>query len=113
MFLSWLYTLGREESAKTKAEMWAPRIVPGTAENPDVWAESGDWAEVYSSNVARIAYHWARTSLLVWFRSGRLYVYYGVSPEAAKEMFNSSSMGKYVWKLRRAQVPVKELTHPP
>ncbi len=66
------------------------------------WAKSGRWVNVVSSNVRSIKYDKAAKVLWVRFKEGATYHYNGVSQQLAVSMFNSASMGKFVWRLRRA-----------
>jgi hypothetical protein len=67
------------------------------------WLESREWAEVNSSNVAAI--RWDGSRLVVRFNNNRVYAY-SVTRDIAARMFNTTSMGKFVWFLRRSQFPV-------
>lgn len=85
--------------------MQAKKIKPGQLDahiTADEWAESGRWVEVESSNVKGIAY--VGGQLFVEFKGGSIYSY-DVQPTYAKQMFYSTSMGKFVWKMRRAGIP--------
>ena len=72
---------------------------PGTL-FADVWVKSGMWVEVASSNVAAIAYDDREQILHVMFQTKSgvppIWVYRGVDPQKAKDMFNCNSMGSFV-----------------
>jgi hypothetical protein len=69
------------------------------------WAEVGEWAVVNSSNVAAIAYNKKAQELYVEFlgkgKVNPIYRYSGVSVSTARDMFDSSSVGSFVWKVLR------------
>ena len=74
------------------------------------WAHGGDWHEVDSSNVSRIAYNKLDGSLYVEFTNwlpgqpigyiggrGSVYRYHPVSISEAVDFYNSTSAGVWVW----------------
>lgn len=72
----------------------------GTPIDAQAWADSGQWVEVTSSNVAGIKYDKASQTLSVEFLGPKqsrnnttVYEYYGVSEFTAMDMFRCSSMG--------------------
>lgn len=73
------------------------RAYQGTAAQ---WADSGRWVSVKSSNVSKIMYDRPRKRLYVMFRGGDTY-YYSVPKVTGMAMFNTFSMGKFVWAMRR------------
>ena len=60
------------------------------------WVNSGKWVRVKSSNVAGISYHRKKHALSVEFIGGAVYLYRDVAVNVAREMFNASSVGKFV-----------------
>lgn len=88
--------------AKTPDEMRVYK--QRNASTPKDWVESGARVRVHSSNVAAIRYDRPNQILYVQFRvkgvitpDGALYRYFDVHPMTARAMFNTSSMGKFVW----------------
>ena len=77
-------------------------------DTPKDWVDTGAQVYVHSSNVAAIRYDKSNRVLYVQFRvkgniepSGALYRYYDVHPATARSMYQTASMGKFVWhKLR-------------
>lgn len=67
----------------------------------DVWINSKAWVPVKSSNVSQIMYDRPRKRLYVRFKGGGEYFYANVTVLRAKQFFQTGSMGKEVWKLRR------------
>ena len=65
------------------------------------WIEDGRKVRVKSSNVRYIWYEKPAQRLYVQFKSGDTYYYPSVTVVVAKRMFNGTSMGKYVWWMRR------------
>lgn len=65
------------------------------------WYESGRWVNVTSSNVKGIMYDKKKSYLYVEFKSNAIYVYRDIDYRIAKNMFNSTSMGKFVWYVLR------------
>ena len=76
-----------------------------------VFVSSFAWISVISSNVSSIAYHKDKRLLYVQFRSsGRkasTYIYSDVEEGAARDMFNCSSMGKFVHYRLKDRYPVR------
>lgn len=62
----------------------------------DVWAASGFWAAVSSSNVRAFAYESETNTLFAAFRDGSVYSYDGVPWATALDAYNASSPGKFV-----------------
>lgn len=69
-------------------------------QSAEEWAENGRWVNVVSSDVAAIRYDAERRELWVEFKDGSIYFYPQVMPSLAMEMYNCSSMGKFIWKIR-------------
>jgi len=69
----------------------------------DKWMKSGTWILVKSSNVKMILYDLPAQKLYVEFLNHSRY-WYSVPPATARKMFNSGSMGKFVWSMRRANI---------
>ncbi len=72
------------------------------------WAKTGKWVRVISSNVKGIKYDKANQTLYVQFKGYKgaadpIYAYYDVAIATARSMFNSSSMGGFVWAKLRDQ----------
>lgn len=89
----------------------APMVDKRSHLNATEWAKSGRWVHVHSSNVASIAFNSEAKQLFVQFGGSAkgvpqpVYCYFGIDPHKAKSMFNSSSLGRWVWKeLRRKKV---------
>lgn len=80
-----------------------PKIIPQGqwVDTADEWVENPTWVSVYSSNVSAIRYEKNIRRLLVRFGDGSLYKYDQVGPTIAANMYNCTSMGKFVWWLRR------------
>lgn len=81
------------------------------------WAESGLRVRVHSSNVAAIRYDKPNQILYVQFRvkgvitsDGALYRYFGVHPATAKSMYNTISMGRFVWYKLRDRYPYERVS---
>lgn len=66
------------------------------------WAQTGAWVRMRSSNVSEIRYDKANQRLWVHFKSGASYRYDSMPIETAKAAFNASSIGKFIWLLRRS-----------
>ncbi len=60
------------------------------------WIDSGGWADGVSSNVDSIAYDIQTKTLYVAFQNGGVYMYPVVPIRIARDMFNASSLGKFV-----------------
>lgn len=75
----------------------------------DDWASLGRWVNVKSSNVGAIKYDWDLRRLYVQFKNGSVYSYEGVHPVTARNMFNSASMGKFVWQRLRDKFAYRRL----
>lgn len=73
-------------------------------DNADDWVKSGKWVLVKSSNVRAIRYDRPSQRLWVRFLRGkhREYHYNGIPTKTAKLMFYAASVGKFVWRIRRA-----------
>jgi hypothetical protein len=75
--------------------------------NASAWIRTGKWVNVRSSNVKSIQYDFVTKTLHVEFKDkaggGRVYAYWNVPQFTAKAMFNSPSMGKFVWKRLRGK----------
>ena len=87
---------------KVAVKAVAPRVnktYKGTVED---WIESGNWIRVKSSNVAKIMYDKQAKKMWVEFKGGDVYHYTPVSVRQAKDFYGAPSMGRYVWKMRRA-----------
>ncbi len=69
------------------------------------WIKSGKWVKVKSSNVAEICYEKSTKRLHVKFLGGQQGYYNQVPPRIAEAMYNSSSMGKFVWRRLRDKFP--------
>jgi len=55
-----------------------------------------DWYDVYSSNVARIAYDGDNMALFVEFNNGYIYEYDEVPPDVWDQFIAAPSKGKFV-----------------
>lgn len=55
-----------------------------------------EWADLDSSNVAAMKYDADKGELHVKFKNGGTYVYEGVPPDVAEDMYHSSSAGRFV-----------------
>lgn len=75
------------------------RSYQGTAA---MWASSGRWVTVKSSHVAAIKYDKHRKRMHVRFKDGDEGYYVNVLRATAEAFFMAPSMGKRVWKFRRA-----------
>ena len=64
--------------------------------NSAMWIDSYSWVSVISSNVDSIAYNLKERDLYVRFKGGSTYCYRQVPEQVAKDMFNCSSMGRFV-----------------
>ena len=108
-------TLEDRDSPTTTGELTigSPgRVTPaslGKLRNSMEWADSGEWVSVTSSNVAGIAYKKHGKTLYVEFKSGAIYSYKGVLSVTAQDMFNSSSMGKFVHYRLKGRFPYQRL----
>lgn len=70
----------------------------------------GPWVNTpESSNVLRFCY--AMAKLIVDFKNGSEYGYF-VPPYRYKEMKEAPSKGKYIWELRRANIPYRIMRGP-
>ena len=67
----------------------------------DEWVATGKWARVKSTNVRYIKYDKKEKILSVQFKNGMVYPYKQVPVRTAKDMYNASSMGRYVWRRLR------------
>lgn len=76
----------------------APKVDQRHRIGVDEWLQSGKWVRVKSSNVGGISYDVHNNTLFVEFLNGGTYAYYQVPPQTAKEMFMSTSMGKFLHK---------------
>lgn len=89
---------------------------------PQEWVDSGARVRVRSSNVLAIRYDKPNQILYVEFKkhlkgknkntdgvAGKLYRYFGVHPLTAKSMYQSASMGKFVWYKLRDRYPYEPL----
>lgn len=86
------------------------RINPKSTLTPREWLERNVWVGVESSNVRAIKYSKSRYELYVRFRDGSEYKYSGVDKLMARQMFDSTSKGKWVWRrLRRANRPYQRI----
>ncbi len=65
-----------------------------------------DWISVSSSNVDAIRWVGGEFGLNIRFLSGWLY-YFAVPYAMFESMLNAPSKGKFVWQLRRSQVPYR------
>jgi hypothetical protein len=61
-------------------------------------ADTGHWVDVISSNVAAIRYDREWSTLSVRFNNGRSYEYMNVPAHLAEDLFESSSMGRFLAK---------------
>ncbi len=66
------------------------------------WVQTNQWVRVRSSNVAAIRYDKNQNRLWVQFRSGSSYRYDSMPIQTAKDFFNCSSFGRFIWLLRRS-----------
>jgi hypothetical protein len=81
----------------------APKIDKRHATDDDQWIDGDKWVKVRSSHVAAIKYErGASQKLWVRFKNGHEGYYPGVTVRQAKVFFHEVSMGKAVWKYRRA-----------
>ena len=87
--------------ATTKAGSKVDKRVQST---PLQWLYSGKWAGVISSNVKAIKYDRPAMRLYVRFKDGSVYFYPSTTWQTARAMFNCPSMGKFVWRIRRAGI---------
>lgn len=69
------------------------------------WIDSGRWVNVKSSNVGSIRYEKDISALVVQFLDGAIYRYEQVPHKVAQDMFNTSSMGRFVWQRLRDVYP--------
>lgn len=84
----------------------APRVphymnLHGGLLTAEQWADEGLWVMVESSNVSSIFYAKDSHHLFVGFRDGSIYKYDAVPLNVALDMFNASSMGKFIWQRLR------------
>ena len=86
---------GGLQQAELHIDKTAPRILDRDI-NADEWVKGDQWVGVRSSNVAAIMYKPEDEDLFVTFNNGSIYQYVGVPIEIAHNMFNASSLGKYV-----------------
>ncbi len=100
----------------TKVPVSGPKIDKRHKINAKTWIDTGSWVRVKSSNVLGIAYLASKSKLYVGFKGGKnrkesVYVYWGVTKDMARSIFNANSLGKWVWRrLRRAGVRYKRLS---
>lgn len=100
-------TLQRKK--KSAPKVWGQHV-GGFAD----WIASGKWARVSSSNVKAIKYDKGSQNLYVTFlakgnQSESIYVYYGIDQNTARKMYQAASMGKFVWWMRRNNIPYKKI----
>jgi hypothetical protein len=75
------------------------------------WVETGRWVNVKSSNVASIKYNIFDNSLTVMFLSGSGYKYQQVPIRTAKNMFDASSMGRFVHQRLKNVYPFVQIAY--
>lgn len=80
----------------------APKIDKRSRTDDDKWISDGKWVKVKSSHVAAIKYEKAGQKLHVRFKNGHEGYYPSTTVRQAKTFFHEISMGKAVWKYRRA-----------
>lgn len=73
------------------------------------WVEAFVWASVISSNVVSIAYNKKSKRLFVMFNGGSVYIYSEVDSGTARDMFNCSSMGKFVHYRLKGKYPYRKV----
>jgi hypothetical protein len=73
------------------------------------WAKKGEWVRVKSSNVKAISYDYLKHIMKVRFKSNAEYHYYHCPVGLARSFFNSASMGRFVWKIRRMDLEFKRV----
>lgn len=71
------------------------------------WLNSGQWADVQSSWVARIRYDIKDHALFVKFHKSGVICRYSKSPDIAAAMFQSSSVGRFVHQHLKGQAYTK------
>lgn len=84
--------------------MAGPRIVitgNDHLDTADEWVASNQWVSVNSSNAEAIRYDASRRELFVRFKGGRAWRYDNLPPSLAASMYNSDSIGKFVWHIRK------------
>lgn len=78
------------------------------------WLDSNVWLGVVSSTVAAIRYNAKTHNLMVEFIGGenkpsnQMYVYRNVPRDVARDMYNSSSQGKFIHYRLKGKYPVDE-----
>lgn len=55
-----------------------------------------NWIKVISSNLNKVAYDSNNSVLYVWFKSGWIYMYRGVSLKIYNDLLNAPSKGKFL-----------------
>lgn len=86
------------------------RINPKSTITPKQWLDANVWVGVISSNVKAIRYNKNRYELYVRFKNGSEYKYPGVDKLMARQMFDSSSKGKFIWRrFRRPNRPYQRI----
>lgn len=86
------------------------KINPKSSITPREWLSRNVWVGVVSSNVKKIRYDAKRYELHVGFLNGSEYKYTGIDRLFARQMFDSASKGRFVWRrLRRKGRPYQRL----
>lgn len=92
-----------------KVVEWVPLTYTTKAPNVDrthkvktkSWIEHPRWVNIHSTNVKRIKYNQKQLQLFVEFKNNSVYRYDNVPVEVAIDFFNSSSLGRFVWRRLR------------
>jgi hypothetical protein len=84
------------EAAKNFLNLPGSKVSDWTIGRDD-WVQGGMWVDVSSSCVEAIRYSKEDRVLYVRFKKTGVYKAEGIQPQAAINMFSSSSMGKFVW----------------
>lgn len=95
----------KESSSTQPLWMLATRIDKRHRMDSEDWVANGKWVKVKSSNVGEIRYEKSTKRLFVKFLGGQSGYYNGVSVKLAEAFFNSSSLGRFVWRKLRDKFP--------
>jgi hypothetical protein len=79
----------------------APKVNKTHKVKTTSWTSYPRWVQVHSTNVKRIKYNQKQKHLFIEFKNNAVYRYDDVPIEVAVDFFNSSSMGRFVWRRLR------------